>query len=298
LTIAIILLGLTASSPASAKLNVFACEPEWGALAAEIGGNNVSVYTATTGRGDPHRVQARPVLIARARNADISVCTGAELEIRWLPQIKRQTSNPKIQFGMVGEFEAARFVSLKEVPEVLDRVQGTIHLAGNPHVQTSPANMLPIAGALAERFSQLDPDNAQFYASRLREFTKRWQAALARWQVEAAPLRGVPIAVQHLGWLYLENWLDLKRVTALEPQPGVPPSAGHLTDVAHMLEKTPVRVVIRAAYEDPRPADFISRQAHIPTVTLPFTVGGTDTAKDLFSLYDETIGRLLAALGD
>ena len=65
------------ASPAAA-LDVFACEPKWGALTQELGGSDVSVYTATTARQDPHQVQARPALIARLRRADLVVCTGGE----------------------------------------------------------------------------------------------------------------------------------------------------------------------------------------------------------------------------
>lgn len=294
-TIAILLLALGVASPAYANLNVFACEPEWAALATEIGGDKVSVYAATTGGQDPHQVQARPSLIAKARSADISVCTGAELEIGWLPQIVQQSSNSKIRPGAPGAFEASSFVNLLEVPSRLDRAEGDIHAAGNPHIQTNPANILAVAKPLADRFAELDSANASTYASRLADFTMRWQAAMAKWQMQAAPLKGVPIAVEHQSWIYLENWLGLKRVIALEPKPGVPPSAGYLAEVVATLQKTPAKMVIRAAYEDERPAQFISEKAHIPAVTLPYTVGGTPAAKDLFSLYDDTVNRLLAA---
>src|SRR3954465_7472727 len=133
LTIGAFAAGLAAVTPAKANLNVFACEPEWAALSTEIGGDKVSVYAATTGQQDPHQIQARPGLIARARNADIAVCTGAELEIGWLPQILVQTSNQKIRPGAPGAFDASSFVNLLEVPSRLDRAEGDIHAAGNPH---------------------------------------------------------------------------------------------------------------------------------------------------------------------
>jgi len=290
-----IVAALAAATPAYANLNVFACEPEWGALATEIGGDKVSVTTATTGQQDPHQIQARPGLIARARNADISVCSGAELEIGWLPQILAQTSNQKIRPGAPGNFDAASFVHLVDVPVRFDRAEGDIHSQGNPHIQTSPANILAVSKPLADRFAQLDPANAQYYQSRLADFTTRWQAAIAKWQQQAAPLKGVPIAVEHLSWTYMENWLGLRRVVALEPKPGVPPSAGYLAQVVDTLQKDPVKMVIRAAYEDDRPSRFISDKMHVPAVMLPFTVGGTDGAKNLFSLFDDTINRLLAA---
>ncbi len=290
------LLGLAAASPAYANLSVFACEPEWGALSSEIGGDKVSVYNATTGAQDPHQIQARPSLIARARAADITVCDGAELEIGWLPMIIQQADNANIQPGQPGNFETTRFVHLLEQPTSLDRAQGDIHAAGNPHIQTDPRMTIPVAKALAQRFAQLDPANAAYYQNREADFEKRMTAAIARWTAEAAPLRGVPIVVQHHAWIYMEVWLGLKEVTPLEPKPGVPPSTGDLVQVLQKLQAQPAKLAIRAAYEDDRPTDFISEHANIPAVVLPFTVGGTDQARDLFSLYDDTINRLLAGL--
>jgi zinc/manganese transport system substrate-binding protein len=284
------------AAPAYANLSVFACEPEWGALASEVGGDKVSVYTATTGAQDPHQIQARPSLIAKARSADITVCDGAELEIGWLPMILQQSGNAKIATGQPGAFEATNYVRLLEQPTRLDRAEGDIHAAGNPHIQTDPRMMLPIAKALAARFAQLDGANAQYFASREADFEKRWNAAIAKWTAQAAPLKGVNIVVQHHAWIYMENWLGLHEVVPLEPKPGVPPSSGYLAEVLQKLQATPAKFAIRAAYEDDRPSAFISERAGIPAVVLPFTVGGTDQAKDLFSLYDDTISRLLTGL--
>jgi zinc/manganese transport system substrate-binding protein len=285
------------ATPAHANLNVFACEPEWGALATEIGGDKVSVYTATVGGQDPHQVQARPSLIARARTANISVCTGAELEVGWLPLIIQQSGNARIAAGTPGAFEATSAVRLLERPASVDRSQGDIHAAGNPHIQTDPRNILTVSRALAQRFAQLDPGNAAVYAARQTDFEHRWTAAMTRWQTRAAPLRGIPIAVQHHSWPYLEAWLGMTEVATLEPHPGVPPSSGYLAQVLQTLHTRPARFVIRAAYEDSRPSEFIAQRAGIPAVTLPFTVGGTPGATNLFTLYDDTITRLLSGIG-
>tara|TARA_R110002096_G_scaffold17030_28_gene58682 strand:- start:143 stop:1078 length:936 start_codon:yes stop_codon:yes gene_type:complete len=288
-------LSLIVSVPAFADLRVFACEPEWGALSAEIGGDHVDVYTATTGGQDPHQIQARPSLIARARRADILVCTGASLETGWLPQVVRQAANRAIGDDQPGNFVATSFVTMKEIPTSLDRSQGDVHAPGNPHIQTDPHNIPLVAQALAQRFVELDAANAAVYQARLADFLARWETALIRWDAEAAPLRGMPVVTQHQSWIYLEDWLGLDRVAVLESQPGVPPSSGHLAEVVQTLQAQPARMVIRAAYEDDRPTNFIAERSGIPAVELPFTVGGTDGADDLFSLYDETLRRLLAA---
>ena len=281
---------------AAAALKVFACEPEWGALVRELAGDKADVYDATTALQNPHGIQARPSLIARARSAELLVCTGAELEVGWLPLLLRQSGNPAIQPGRPGHFEAAGFVRMLDVPTRLDRAAGDVHAAGNPHIQTDARNYLPIAKALSARLTELDPANAAFYQTRLQTFRLTWQAALARWEKQAAPLKGQPILVQHTAFPYLNNWLGLQQVAALEPKPGMEPSAAHLAKVMEQLQQHPVRMVIRAAYQSAKPSEWIAEHAHIPAVELPFSVGGTDGAKDLFGLFDDTITRLLTAL--
>jgi zinc/manganese transport system substrate-binding protein len=284
------------SVPALATLNVFACEPEWGALARELGGDKVNVYDATNALQDPHRVEAKPSLIARARNADLLVCTGAELEVGWLPILLRQSGNPKVQPGQPGYFEAAQFVQLREIPTRLDRADGDVHAAGNPHIQTDPRNIARVAAALAQRMTTIDPSNAAHYTARQSNFAARWQTAMTRWEKAAAPLKGAAIVVQHKGFPYLEDWLGLKQVAALEAKPGVEPSVAHLSEVAQTLQRQPAQGVLRAAYQDGRASAWLAERVKIPVVVLPYTVGGSPQAGDLFGLFDDTIDKLLKAL--
>ena len=281
--------------PAQAALRVLACEPEWGALARELGGELLDVSVATSARQDPHQIQARPSLIARARNADLVVCTGAELEVGWLPILLQQSGNAKVQPGQPGHFAAADYVRKLDMPGRVDRSQGDVHAAGNPHIQTDPRNIALVAAALGARLAQIDPAHAADYAARQADFSKRWQEAIARWTAQAAPLRGTPVVSQHKAFVYLYDWLGLKEVAVLEPKPGVEPSAAHLQQVLATLKDRPARMVIHAAYQDSRPSDWLGRNAPIAVVKLPFTVGGSDAANDLFGLFDDTLARLLAA---
>lgn len=281
--------------PAHAALRIFACEPEWGALAQELGGNLVEVSVATSALQDPHQIQAKPSLIARARNADLVVCTGAELEIGWLPVLLQQSGNAKVQAGQPGNFAAADYVRKLDVPGQLDRAQGDVHAAGNPHIQTDPRNIALVASALGARLQQVDAAHASQYAQRLTDFSQRWQQAIGRWTAQAAPLKGVAVVSQHKAFVYLYDWLGLKEVAVLEPKPGVEPTASHLQQVLGLLKNTPARMTLYSAYQDPKPAEWLNKNAGIPAVKIAFTVGGTDGAKDLFGLFDDTVARLLAA---
>ena len=283
---------LVACSAANAALNVFACVPEWASLASELGGDRVSVYQASNALQDPHRIEARPSLVARMRNADLAICTGAELEVGWLPVLLRTAGNSKVQPGKPGFIAAADLVDKLEIPTRLDRADGDIHPAGNPHIHLDPHNIAKVALVISERLRQLDGGNAPYYEARGKDFQSRWQQAMARWEKQATPLRGKKVVCHHKGATYLLHWLGMTEVMNVEPKPGVPPSAGYLAQLVAGLKAEPADFITRSMYNDPKATVWLSERTGIPLVVLPYTVGGTPEAKDLFSLFDDTIARL------
>jgi zinc/manganese transport system substrate-binding protein len=276
-----------------AAINVFACEPEWAALAREIGQERVKVTAATTAQQDPHAIQARPSLIAGLRKADLLICTGAGLEAGWLPLLQRRANNPAVLSGKPGYIEAASVVQMLDRPASLDRAHGDVHAQGNPHIQTDPRNFIPVARLLGERLQAIDPDHAADYRDNHAAFAERWRTAIAGWQQRAASLVDMPVVVQHRNWVYLLHWLRLKRVATLEQKPGVPPSSADLAKLLAQLEQQPASAILRAAYQSERAASWLSERSGIPILELPYTVGGNAAATDLFTLFDDTLDRLL-----
>ena len=285
----------TACAPAFATVNIFACLPEWAALATELGGNKVSVYQASNAMQDPHRIEARPSLVAHMRSADLAICTGAELEIGWLPVLQQTAGNQKVQPGQPGFIAAAEFVDRLEVPSRLDRADGDIHPAGNPHIQLDPHNIARVGQVLTQRLSQIDAPDAAYYESRGKDFQNRWAQAISRWEKDAAPLKGLRLVPYHKDSVYLIKWLGMVEVMNVEPKPGIPPSAGHLSDLVGRLKGGAADVITRSAYQDPKAAASLAEKTGLPVVELPYTVGGTPGAKDLFGLFDDSITRLKAA---
>ena len=273
-------------------LEVFACEPEWGALVKELAGDDAKITVATTAFQDPHQLQARPSLIAAVRRADLLVCTGAQLEIGWLPLLLRRSGNPHIQVGDPGYFLAADFVRKIEIPKLVDRSQGDIHPQGNPHVHLDPRNIRRIANALAERLSEIDRAGSSAFDSRLNDFQDRWSAAILRWEEESASLAGQRLVSHHRSFSYLARWLDLDIVATLEPKPGIPASGAHLARLLKQLTPNPPAGVIRTPYANEKPSAWLSKRLGTAELQLPYTIGGSDDVVDLFTLFDESI-RLL-----
>ena len=279
----------------NADLKIFACEPEWAALAEEIGQQKISAYSATTALQDPHYIQARPSLIAKVRRADILICSGAQLEIGWLGVLLQKANNRKLMPGNRAHLEASSFVERYETATNIDRAQGDIHPMGNPHVQMDPHNIALVANALAGAMMEIDAAHADSYRAGLADFSIRWQAAITGWEAKAAQLRGKRVITHHKSWVYLERWLGLVEVANLEAIPGLPPTAGHLSGLVNRFSNQQADFIVRSPYQDARASKWLSERTGVPAITLPLTVGGTNRATDLFGLFDNIIDRLLEA---
>ncbi|MDM8564368.1 zinc ABC transporter substrate-binding protein [Candidatus Halobeggiatoa sp. HSG11] len=284
-----LLLLVLVATPIQADIRIFACEPEWAELARALGGEQI--YTATTNQQDPHHIQARPSLIAKARRADLLICTGAELEIGWLPLLLRKSGNPKIQAGQPGYFMATDYVILLDKPTQLDRSQGDVHSSGNPHVHLDPERMLQVAENLSKTLIQIDPSNQSTYQAKLESFSQEWQAMMQR--LDKQIFTGKSMVVYHNSWLYLQQWLGLKQSATLEPKPGIPPTSSHLSRVLATLQQSPANMIVYAKYQDGKAAKWLTQKTNIPIVALDFSPA---TEESLIHWFERTVNQIAAIL--
>ena len=297
--LSLLLSGLFVLAPASsfAKVKVFACEPEWAALAEEIGGDKVEAFSATSAVQDPHYIRARPSLISKARKADLLLCSGASLEIGWLPILLQKVSSD-LQPGSIGYLMAAEVVPVLGIPVKVDRSMGDVHPEGNPHVHLNPHNIMLVGKSLADRLAVIDAENASFYHDSYRDFSSRLRRAIPRWESEAAMLKGKPVVVHHKSFTYLLDWLGMKQVGTLEAKPGIPPTTSHLKNLLRQLKSSPADVIIRAPSDPDDGSEWLSEKTGTKAIVLPYTVGGDEQSSDLFALFDRTIALLKGAYDD
>ena len=292
-----ILLGLTSAATLAADTTkVFACEPEWAALAEEIGGDKVKTFSATHAQQNPHFIRARPSLIAKVRKTDLIFCSGAGLEVGWLP-ILIQKAGAKLQPGTNGYFMAGDYVELIEQPHShVDRSMGDIHPEGNPHVHLDPRNILIIAEELTERLTEIDPASADFYSSKFSDFATRWSDAMARWEQEIKELNNHPIVSHHKSFSYFIKWANLKQVGSIEPKPGLPPTIRDLNALYTSVSDVEQLLIVRSPYDPAKGATWLSEKTSRPAIVMPYTVGGNDAVTDLFSLFSESIRLIKTSL--
>lgn len=294
LSLIILGLGVLIASPsvAFAKVNIFACAPEWAALAQEIGGDKVDIYTASNANQDIHHMRAKPSLLAAMRKADLVVCSGASLEIGWLPILLNKAGSNQVQEGSIGSIMASDYVPLLDVMQSFDRSMGHVHPEGNPHVHLDPNNILIISKVITERLSEVDTANSNTYKANQNSFESNWKKMIAQWEAQAQSLKGTNVVVYHKSWTYLLNWLGIETVASLEPKPGIPPNASHLEKVLKDIQGKDIKGILVTPFENEKGAKWLSEKSGIPIIKLPFTVGGNSQAKDLKSLFDDTIQRL------
>lgn len=287
---------LASAGPAFAAVKVFACEPEWAALAREIGGSRITTYAATHARQDPHHIRARPSLLAKIRRANLVICSGAGLEVGWLPLLL-QRAGGGVQPGTPGHLMAADYIDVIEKPVSIDRSLGDLHPEGNPHVHLDPRNIPTIARILSNRLSKIDPSGSGHYASHLKRFAASWSAAVAGWTQRAATLRGTPVVVHHKFWSYFVQWIGLQETGTLEVKPGIPPSVKHLELLLVNTRSTGVRAILRTPYDDKEPSDWLAARTGVPVIELPATVDREAPTGALAKFFDGLLNQLEAVIG-
>ena len=287
----------SASSFASDQINIFACEPEWKSLAEEIGGDKVKAISATHAKQDPHHIRARPSLIAKIRRADLIFCSGAGLEVGWMP-ILLQKANSKVQPGKLGYFMASNYTPVIDIPEKVDRSHGDVHPEGNPHVHLNPNNILLVAKELNKRLAVIDSINKNYYQENYSNFINRWKKSLLRWEKDIESIKDQRIIIHHKSFDYLFHWMKLDEVAALEVKPGIPPTASHLKNILQDINNNPADIIVISPYDPSEGALWLSKQTKIPVVTLPYTIGGNEESINLFALFDSSIKIMQNGLYD
>jgi zinc/manganese transport system substrate-binding protein len=288
---------LSASSFASDQINIFACEPEWKSLAEEIGGDKVKAISATHAKQDPHHIRARPSLIAKIRRADLIFCSGAGLEVGWMP-ILLQKANSKVQPGKLGYFMASNYTPVLDIPESVDRSHGDVHPEGNPHIHLDPHNILLVAKELNRRLAAIDSKNKTYYQDNYNKFINKWKKSILLWEKNIENLKGKRIIIHHKSFDYLLHWMKLDEVASLEVKPGIPPTASHLKNILENINNNPADIIVISPYDPSEGALWLSKQTKIPVVTLPYTIGGNEESINLFALFDSSIKIIQNGLYD
>ena len=295
--LSIIMLAL-AAAPAVAKLNVVATTPDLGALAREIGGSAVEVFTIAKPTEDPHFIDAKPSFVVRLNKADALIEGGAELEGSWLQPLLEQARNSKLAVGKAGRIVCNRGITMLEVPTTLDRSKGDEHAAGNPHYTADPANARIIAATMAEAFSALDAKSAGVFKANLERFTQQLEAKIVGWKRTLSPYAGRRVVSYHNSWPYFGRQFDLRFDLFLEPKPGIPPSPAHLAQVIATMKSENIRLVVCQPHLNHRSAEFVASRTGGTVLDFASYPGGKGAPQDYLGWMDSLVESLAKAFAN
>ena len=288
---------IPAPSSAAGPLQVMTATSDIAALAQEIGGDKVTVESIARGYQDPHFVEAKPSFLLKLRKTDLLMVVGLELEIGWLPPLITQSTNPKIQVGGPGYFDASRFAQILEMPTgQVTRAEGDVHPLGNPHYWLDPQNGLRIAKGIQDKLSQMRPSDAAYFAQRYSAFEQHLKQADQKWLAEMKPYAGRKIVTYHRSWPNFAKHFNLNVIGYVEPRPGIPPSPQHTVELIKQMKSDNVKIIAVEPYFDLKTPNAIARETGGQVVVLIPSVGGEKEITDYFKLFDYDIAKLKQAL--
>jgi len=286
-----------ASLGAQGKPNVIATTEDLASLAREVGGDRITVDSIARGYQDPHFVEAKPSFILKLQRADLLIAVGRELEIGWLTPLIQQSRNSKIQPGADGYLDASLTAQILEMPAgQITRAMGDVHPLGNPHYWLDPENGKRVAKAIADKLSQLRPNDRGVFEQRLNDFNSRLDAAEKRWLGLMAPYKGTKVVTYHRSFPNFAERFGLDIVGYVEPRPGIPPTPQHTLDLINEMKRQNVKLVLVEPYFDLKTPNSIGRETGAQVLVMPPSVGGVKEAADYFKLFDYDINLLIDAI--
>ena len=297
LTLSLLAIAASAAPAAAQTLRVVTTTADLGSLAQEVGGDKVTVVSLAKGYQDPHFVDPKPSFILEVSRANLLIAIGRELEIGWLPPLIQQSRNSKIQPGAEGYLDASMHARILDIPTgQVTRAMGDVHPLGNPHYWLDPDNGKVIAKDVADKFSQLRPNDRAVFQQRLADFTSRLDAKEKEWLAQMAPFKGTKVVTYHQSYSNFGDRFGLVVVGYIEPRPGIPPSPQHTLDLETQMKQQNIKIVLVEPYFDLKTPNAIGRDTGAEVLVLPPSTGGVKSTEDYFKLFDYDIAQLVDAL--
>jgi zinc/manganese transport system substrate-binding protein len=293
-----VVLALAAASvSAQGKLNVVATTEDLASIGREIGGDRITIESIARGYQDPHYVEAKPSFILKLQRADLLLVVGRDLEIGWLPPLLTQSRNRRIQAGSPGYLDVSLGAAILEIPTgQITRAMGDVHPLGNPHYWMDPENGKRIAKQIADKLSELRPDDRPYFQQQLAGFTTRLDAAEKRWLAMMAPYQGTKVVSYHRSYPNFAARFGLNIIGYVEPRPGIPPTPQHTLDLINEMKRQGVKLVLVEPYFDLKTPNAIGRETGAAVLVMPPSVGGVKEISDYFKLFDYDLNLLVNAI--
>jgi ABC-type Zn uptake system ZnuABC Zn-binding protein ZnuA len=279
-----------------AKMRVVATIPDLADMARNIGGDFIEIKSIATGVENIHSVPMKPSFAVLLNRADVLLLVGLDAEHAFLPALLEAARNPKILPDTPGYIDCSVYITPLEVPTRIDRSLGDQHPMGNPHFNLDPVAGKAMARAIADGLSRNDPEHEATFKKNLAAYLAKLDAAIARWQTEAAPLHGIKLVSYHPDLIYFAERFGMEPVGTIEIRAGIDPTPGYIASLEERMRREGVQLVVRERHYPAGLAESIAQRTGAKLVELPAMVGGVPEAKDYLSFIDYNIRTVLKAV--
>lgn len=294
-----LVLVLLAAAPAwgGGPLAVVTTSTDLRSLVEAIGGEGVRAVSLAPAVHEPHVVEVKPSQLAELKSAALLVRIGLDHE-PWLARVLQTVNDPRFAPGSPNYLDASKDIALlqAETPRVRAERGVHVHGFGNTHYWLDPENARPITATILAALVRLAPEAGTRFEANRKRFLAELDGRLARWAQAAAPYRGTRVVVVHESWPYFAQRFGLVVVAAVEPTPGVPPSASYLATLTRRMKESGVKLLIAEPESNASVVSQVAARSGARAVTLVPSVGGDPAAPDYLALFDLNIRRLTEAL--
>ncbi|MBI4547002.1 MAG: zinc ABC transporter substrate-binding protein [Ignavibacteriae bacterium] len=302
-------------------------------VAQQVGGDKVEVTALANPKQDPHYVTPTPRMNELARNADLFVELGLNLDL-WSKNVVDASGNPRIQSANEGRLIASINVPVKELPIEVSRVWGDLHPQGNPHIWLDPLNIKIIAENFTERLTKLDPSNDEYYQARLEKFkhridatmfgeellsalgnkagdilsrktknnelehwlkSKNLETKLNGWMKKAQALKGLKIITYHKTYIYFAERFGLNIMGELEEKPGIPPPPKHRDAIVELVKREGMKVILNDNFYSRDAADYVASKTGAKVLMTYIDVGASEEVDTYEKLITYLLEKLIQA---
>lgn len=335
-SVALLLVGvITSLAAGESQLRIVCSFSDYAAIAKQIAKEKAVIDNISQGESDPHFIPPKPSYAMMLNKADMWITTGMDLE-QWSATLLDKSRNKEIMDGAIGFVSASHGVNVLDKVDKADRSEGDVHLMGNPHINTSPANWKIIARNITIGLIKVDPQNASFYEANRDQFIDQVDRALfgeslvdmfggetltqlllnqtlfdflekeyqghkliddlGGWLKEALPFRGMKVIAYHKNWAYFSDVFGIDIVGFIEPKPGIPPSAKHVQYMVNLIKEQDIDMMLVASYFEKKSPQMISDKTGIKAVFLPLFVNTELGINNNFELMDFWIEQVKSSL--
>lgn len=333
--VTILSLVIVGGAACAAPLKVVTTLQDYAAIAQAIGGERVSVSYIVRGDQDAHFIRPKPSFANMVRQADVLIDTGLDLEtwlptvvdtsgnrrvrsgqpgyvsaahgMRLLEkpaQLSRSEGglhvygNPHVTCSPVLMKVAARNIAngfIKNDPNGKAVYQKNL-TAFEEEMDTRLFGEALVKILGGERLCALAEEGKLIPFLQKEQYKgKPLITYLGGWMKQLLPLYGKPIVTYHKNWVYFFKLFGLQEAGTIEPKPGIPPSAKHVTTLVTQMRERQIKIIFAGNYFPKREIQDIAEKVGAEAVIVPIYVGGVPEVKDYFQLVDYWVNGLVRA---